>query len=184
MSGGSLSVDDITDLYWDLDIPVKEIIEAAGLNHVHELLEYVTPLFVDVICTECGGQLYARSRSGYQSVTSSRFRPATCHDCVGAFAERRLVEMEEKQAQRERLIQNLRSMPYREYLQTEHWANVRKDALKRAGYSCQVCNSSGRLDAHHRTYKNLGCENYRDVIALCRSCHTTFHKNNTFADWR
>ncbi len=66
-------------------------------------------------------------------------------------------------------------IPYAEYLKSAHWQGVRQYALLRADYRCQICNSSGRLDVHHRTYEGKGAEDYRDVIALCRDCHAKFH---------
>lgn len=64
---------------------------------------------------------------------------------------------------------------YAEYLKSDHWQEVRKAALKRANYRCQVCNESVPLDVHHRTYERLGKEDDADVIALCRKCHGLFH---------
>jgi 5-methylcytosine-specific restriction endonuclease McrA len=69
----------------------------------------------------------------------------------------------------------LRSMPYREYLKTPEWQACRRDALRRADYSCQVCNSGGPLDVHHRTYERRGTERASDLIVLCRDCHALFH---------
>jgi hypothetical protein len=67
-------------------------------------------------------------------------------------------------------------MPYTEYLQSHWWQGVRHYALLRADYRCQICNSSDRLEVHHRTYERRGGEDYRDVIALCHNCHERFHK--------
>lgn len=64
---------------------------------------------------------------------------------------------------------------YAEYLRSPHWQEVRKEALKRANYRCQVCNADKPLDVHHRTYERLGSELDADVIALCRDCHNLFH---------
>ncbi len=63
-------------------------------------------------------------------------------------------------------MQTPRTMPYREYLHTDHWQQVRHAALARAGHRCQLCNSSHRLEVHHRTYTRRGVEQDSDVIAL------------------
>src|SRR6516165_10155986 len=53
----------------------------------------------------------------------------------------------------------LRTMPYREYLQTPEWQDRRRAALTRADRRCQVCNRSNRaLHVHHRTYERRGAE--------------------------
>jgi hypothetical protein len=73
-------------------------------------------------------------------------------------------------------ISFLKSMPYGQYLQTDHWQSVRREALERAGHKCQLKESHGGiLDVHHRTYKNRGAERPEDVIVLCRSCHARHH---------
>jgi hypothetical protein len=73
-------------------------------------------------------------------------------------------------------------MPYKEYLNTAHWERMRGEAMKRAGYRCQVCNSKDcELHTHHRTYEHLGNEKQEDLIVLCEPCHTTFHKHRELA---
>lgn len=70
----------------------------------------------------------------------------------------------------------LKSLPYDEYLRTEHWQEVRREALERAGGACQLCNSPHDLHVHHRTYERRGYEEPEDVIVLCKSCHALFHQ--------
>ena len=78
----------------------------------------------------------------------------------------------------------LRMLPYREYLKTTHWANIRENCKKRHGEKCAVCNSPENIEVHHRTYENLGCEKPSDVIPLCDSCHDLFHKSKKLAPHR
>lgn len=78
-------------------------------------------------------------------------------------------------------IGSLKTMPYQNYLKTEHWLNFRKGALERASYKCQVCNSGSQLQVHHRTYRRRGEELPEDVIVLCDSCHDIFHQNGKLA---
>ena len=77
---------------------------------------------------------------------------------------------------REREKRLLKSMPYKEYLQTDHWKHTRKSALKRAEYRCQLCNGDAMLQVHHRTYERRGHERASDLIVLCRQCHKDFHR--------
>ena len=69
----------------------------------------------------------------------------------------------------------LQSMPYQEYLQTEHWQAVSAQAKRQAGTRCQLCNSIRRLHTHHHTYENLGHEQPGDLIVLCDECHGKHH---------
>jgi hypothetical protein len=67
---------------------------------------------------------------------------------------------------------------YNEYLQTPEWQNIRKEALQRAGYKCQLCSEIRLLHIHHNTYENIGNENPKDLIVLCESCHAKFHNKD------
>lgn len=64
---------------------------------------------------------------------------------------------------------------YAEYLQSPHWQLTRAAALERACHRCQLCNSSKRLQVHHRTYVRLGNEDPTDLTVLCRGCHEKHH---------
>lgn len=71
---------------------------------------------------------------------------------------------------------------YREYLTTEHWQRERREALGRAEYRCQVCNTDDTpLEVHHRTYARLGSERPSDLFVLCESCHDLFSQNGKLA---
>lgn len=72
-------------------------------------------------------------------------------------------------------ILELRSLPYQEYLKTDHWQNVRRQSLIEANYKCRVCNRNDILHVHHTTYERLGCELPEDVLSLCKTCHSKFH---------
>lgn len=68
----------------------------------------------------------------------------------------------------------LREMPYSEYLQTEHWHQVRLRAIKRYLNQC-LCGQDAR-EAHHVSYERRGFERPEDVVALCRACHKLWHE--------
>lgn len=78
--------------------------------------------------------------------------------------------------------EELRTMPYEQYLQTPEWQERREQALARAEQRCQVCNTSEGLDAHHRTYERRGNEHSADITVLCRSCHALFHAMQRLKD--
>jgi 5-methylcytosine-specific restriction endonuclease McrA len=67
-------------------------------------------------------------------------------------------------------------MNYHEYISSREWREqpVRLAELESAGFRCRICNSGGEgiiIEAHHRTYENLGREQPGDLTALCRTCH-------------
>ena len=67
-------------------------------------------------------------------------------------------------------------MNYRAYMQSPEWRRRRNEALERAGHRCQVCNGTENLQAHHRTYENLGHELPGDLTVLCDECHALFSR--------
>jgi 5-methylcytosine-specific restriction endonuclease McrA len=73
-------------------------------------------------------------------------------------------------------VQQLRALPYRLYLLTEHWQAVRHRALVTAEYRCQECAGGTSLQVHHKTYDRLGEELPADVAVLCASCHKARHQ--------
>ncbi len=74
---------------------------------------------------------------------------------------------------------------YKRYLKTRHWQAVRKAALKRADYKCQVCGERDMpLSVHHNNYGNRGKEQAADVITLCGNCHEAFHDRLALAEKR
>lgn len=66
-----------------------------------------------------------------------------------------------------------------EYLFSEHWSKTRrrlfgKNRQKRYCAGCRKDDVS--LDVHHKTYTRLGNEKLRDLILVCRDCHSKIHE--------
>ena len=68
---------------------------------------------------------------------------------------------------------------YAAYLSSEHWKEVRNRILnevshcERCGiprYLANICYDQD-LHVHHKSYRNLGNEDYSDLEVLCRRCH-------------
>jgi hypothetical protein len=118
-----------------------------------------------------------------QKCLSYRAYAITCPACLveeDAATHQRYAKY---QAEHEARLQELRMMPYREYLQTSEWQERRKRKLRRAGYRCQVCNKYNvRLNVHHRTYVRCGDENDQDLVVLCEVCHEIFHMHGSLAE--
>lgn len=91
----------------------------------------------------------------------------TCFDCK----DKSQKERDEKSLK----LQQLKEMPYDEYLDTEHWQELRKNKL--AGASCATCGRKINLSLHHKNYDHLGEETSKDVIVLCDICHRGIHTN-------
>jgi len=126
------------------------------------------------------GRIYERPHFGSYIYTS------LCDTCkiqndklvsekLKTYQEEKENEEYAKSLKIQKYITELRDMPYKEYLQTKHWQEIRKKALHRANYKCQLCSSKENLNVHHNTYENRGCEKEEDLIVLCQKCHGKFH---------
>lgn len=74
-------------------------------------------------------------------------------------------------------VKQLRDMPYPEYLDTEHWQELRKVALRKAECKCHRCGGNDReLHVHHLTYERRGRERQKDLMVLCVECHEKAHE--------
>jgi len=74
----------------------------------------------------------------------------------------------------ERLDQ-LRTMPYSEYLLTPEWQETRLAKLDQAGHECRKCGAHKTLHVHHLTYDHVGHEWLEELVVLCRDCHEVVH---------
>ena len=64
---------------------------------------------------------------------------------------------------------------YEDYLLSDHWQKKRLKALEKAEHKCERCGTTERLQVHHLSYKNLGCEPLEDLQVLCHKCHAELH---------
>lgn len=76
----------------------------------------------------------------------------------------------------DRREQNLRGVSYADYLKSDHWAEVRRKASKRANYKkCEFCECTD-VDLHHTSYKWIWTDQeLRCIVALCRVHHQEVH---------
>lgn len=74
------------------------------------------------------------------------------------------------------------SMPYPDYLKTLEWDSRRLGKILAAGKRCQICNSPGPLEVHHRTYERRGAERWMDLTVLCDLCHGLFSEHGRMVE--
>lgn len=86
--------------------------------------------------------------------------------------QKTFIEVESYQS----VIDKLKTMPYDEYLNTEHWNHFRSEAVKFFSGKCVICGGKNHLSVHHKTYENRGRETFNDVILVCGDCHKMIHK--------
>jgi len=172
-------------LYWHAPLVntktiAKVVLNLAGGSGLHQI---VGPSRDHLKCGACGAPIEVSSRSELQRLQqmarrkSYRHTPIIlkCQQCKDKERSELNTNLQQWRQAQEAQLEQLRTMPYQDYLQTEHWQQRRAKHLKSAGYRCQVCNAKAPLDVHHRTYDRRGEERYTDLIALCRDCHALYH---------
>lgn len=130
-------------------------------------------------CTDCDRMMYSNidSRTRLESAILGKSNlpffdvEYLCENCENFKRENTAVQKFINE-------ENLETMPYNDYLHTDHWKNLRKRKLKQSGYKCQICAETDFLNVHHNTYENRGCEKDEDLVVLCNGCHQIFHNAN------
>lgn len=147
--------------YWE-QMPARAVADALEVD-VMKVYEVIGTWPAELICPECGER---RIVDATLPIYNSRpYR--RCKACQQIAIERMKAESE---------AERLAELDYSDYLKTAHWQSLRIQALERAGYRCQVCNSPARLEVHHRTYERRGAEHLTDLTVLCAKCHSKFHE--------
>ncbi|HEX6796981.1 MAG TPA: HNH endonuclease [Ktedonobacterales bacterium] len=193
----ALQVGDDTDLtsqviqylYWmEPDIKVAWLAEAFNLKQ-HQVVQLAGQASLPLTCSRCGSEyrIIVNSRTEMQgrqrrSWWGSNGIHAMCAQCREVVMNEQHKRAAAEQATRDARLEQLRTMPYREYLKTPEWQDRRVKQLRRAGFRCQVCNASRtQLNVHHRTYERRGIEDFKDLIVLCSDCHALFHAQGKLA---
>ena len=62
-------------------------------------------------------------------------------------------------------------------LDSEKYRALRKQALERDGWRCQLCGPLRNLQIHHRKFRSLlGDDTAQNLITLCADCHRVEHE--------
>lgn len=70
---------------------------------------------------------------------------------------------------------------YRELLASEKWQWMRKRRFREANYTCSLCMQfSVVLCLHHLNYLHVGRERKKDLVVVCKKCHTLCHFTKTW----
>lgn len=166
-----MTLDDHCYYYWNTNFSM-EYLKKVNTFSKKQIIEKGT----NGICTDCGQEtiIYPSSRSNLKMGT----KYIICGDCKKKRENKQLlsiIEYRQDCEERQLLLEQLKSMPYKEYLCTEHWRKISYTAMKKANFKCQLCNDDKKLNVHHRTYERRGNELPTDLIVLCKNCHMKFH---------
>lgn len=180
------------DLYYTRPlIWTNTILRSFGFSNEAEFCKWVGPYETELKCFRCMKAVDVDSRSRQEIVrkqyihkladesTNAPMRNGPlCLACF--FSDIYLIRVQKNSS--DRRAEPLKSIPYRKYLTSEHWDDIRTRAYERARYRCQVCNGQESLNAHHRTYDRVGQERDDDITVLCAECHGLFHGHGKLKD--
>ena len=164
----------LNSIYWGHPCLAQSIRDA----HMGALGTAFYPSLMEakVDCQACKAENIVLCKSWHEYKEKiNKYVCSGCKEKEFSERERHYQAWEQKQKIKKDKISQSKNMPYKEYLLTEHWREIRESALKRAGYRCFLCSKGESLHVHHRTYENLGEESPDDVIVLCRDCHEKHH---------
>ena len=125
----------------------------------------------------------SRNKKKLNDHTSAEVLPYLCGLCAkdfGLIVTKPTVYSKPK-GKRQRIPdrEQLRRLPYAEFLLTPFWDEVRKTKLQDAEWQCEECGHNDEiLHVHHITYKNHGEEDkhLEDLVVLCCPCHEGRHE--------
>lgn len=189
---GVLGVNDaLFKSYWNSDEFSEEDLQRIFAVDRGHLLGVIQSSHLFIKCGACDTIFSLRMIDREHNERLTEVFMVLCRDC--AEHQRILNDIEgqrkldESRAERVRAFESsarsneLRSMPYQEYLDSPEWKAKRLLVLDRDGHICRLCSSSERLNVHHRTYDNRGDEPLEDLTTLCQACHEMFHANGSLA---
>ena len=64
---------------------------------------------------------------------------------------------------------------YHDYLNSIEWKAKCTRLFQKRGKRCEICNSSHRIEVHHKTYARIFNEKFEDLKVLCFQCHRKEH---------
>ena len=139
------------------------------------MLKYIQPINSDIKCKKCNKfiQIKTRNDCDFEFFKKNKI----CLTCWDIKTEQCKNEQKLNAINQLKTFNKLKWMSYTEYLKSNHWINLRNRFLKYSNNKCGICQSQQKLQVHHRTYKNKGCEEYKDLIVLCKKCHELYHKS-------
>jgi hypothetical protein len=146
---------------------VQKVAESSALNKVYRCLDCAVPLQTqgrELFLRREGSLKVVRAADASGIVPTENLCDLLCPSCTKVYLVARQIRIEE-----------LRAIPYQQYLSSIEWQKIREAKLKEVGRHCQACRQLGILDVHHNRYTNLGDEDMSDLFIFCRSCHQRQH---------
>lgn len=175
----------IEGYYWETDLAIKPlamVFRMSSNEFISKKINKEYALGYQCPCCKCELTAKIENRKDMKTIKSFLSEPLGNYTIHKYFCERCKHLIQRLKTQKNYLndkdflkIAQYKTMPYKEYLLTPYWKRFADEARKCARYKCNLCNGSGILHVHHKTYETRGEEKFDDVIVLCERCHAKFH---------
>ncbi len=78
---------------------------------------------------------------------------------------------------RNSILKEMGFSTYEEYLNSDHWRQIRAKAAQNPHYKkCNICGSSKNLNLHHTRYTRINGTTLANLVMLCREHHIITHQ--------
>ncbi len=171
--------ENIKYIYWNKLLSYNKIIRESKLTS--QQLSAILEKEIEIDCSQCDKYVVVFKIKNHQGLDKIKKHLVLCNKCREIQNLKNIEQNQQQKIQTKKIeeeLQKLKAMPYREYLETDHWKSIRKLALRKAQYRCPICGKDKiQLHVHHNSYKHRGEEqnHLRDVIVICFKCHAKFH---------
>jgi 5-methylcytosine-specific restriction endonuclease McrA len=175
----------IDSYYWETDLAIKPLAAVFGMSSNEFTNKKISKEYVlcyQCPCCKCELTVIIKNRNELRDIKSFLKEPLGNYRTYEYFCDRCKHLIKRLKTQKNYLndkdflkIAQYKTMPYKEYLLTPYWKWFADEARRCAHYKCNLCNGSGILHVHHKTYETRGEEKFDDVIVLCDRCHAKFH---------
>ena len=164
-------------IYWCTDFKIKILNQVLGYNSEDDLIYkgLIEIQAYEVKCNICKNSKW-RDVNSWRELRKVKSNAKTyiCHKCeIDVEACSKFYQ--EYSKTKELRKHEIGGAFYNNYLNSDHWREIRADAKVAAGYKCQLCLSNGKLNVHHKSYANINKESLDDLMVLCDECHRKHH---------
>lgn len=66
-------------------------------------------------------------------------------------------------------------MDYQDYLNSDEWKELRKQAYRRSKNRCELCNNTAHSVHHIKYPKHYSQDKLKNLLVVCDSCHNKLH---------
>lgn len=94
---------------------------------------------------------------------------------VGGYLALRLYRRKTSRTASEEVPDSKHNEAWSEYMHSRKWEDLRRKALKRADYKCELCSAPYKAVHHIRYPQRYRGDHIDNLLAVCEQCHAKLH---------